>query len=197
MMAMFTPVFEIGLWNVWLFMSVFVLQMLVIMVADRRVMERSHVPKEARQNRTERLTGPIANLVWFVALGYSIFLPLRLGTIWFYVGCVVFVLGALLLAVATCNFIAATSDQLITKGAYKISRHPMYLATFLICLGGSIASVSFVFSLLSILMASCFHKEALLEERYCQKKHGRAYTEYLGKVPRWIGFPKQQIEKRE
>jgi protein-S-isoprenylcysteine O-methyltransferase Ste14 len=191
MMAMFVPAFEIGIWNVWLLMSVFILQMLVIMAAGRRVMERSHIPKEVKRNRIEKYTGAIANLVWFIALGYSIFLPLQLGTIWFYAGMIVFIIGTLLLTIATYNFIAAASDQPIKNGVYKFSRHPMYLATSLICLGSGIASVSIVFLTLSIIMILCFYKEALLEEMYCLNKYGDSYKEYISKVPRWIGIRKK------
>lgn len=187
---MFVPAFEIGVWNVWLFMSVFVLQMLVIMAVDKRVMERSHIPKEAKQSRTDKYTGPIANLVWLIALGYSLFIPLQLGTIWFYSGSIVFLIGTILLAISTYDFIAVASDQPIKTGAYKFSRHPMYLATFLICLGSSIASVSMILLALTIIMVLCFHKEALLEERYCLNKYGYQYKEYIDKVPRWIGIRK-------
>lgn len=194
---MFVPAFKIGIWNVWLFMSVFILQMLIIMAAGKRVWEKSHIPKEDRKNRINKDTGPMANLVWLIALGYSVFLPLQLGTLWFYVGSIIFIAGTLLLAIATFNFIAAPSDQPIKNGAYKLSRHPMYLATFLICLSSSIASVSFVFLLMTIIMAFCFHKEALLEESYCLSRYDKAYLEYLCEVPRWIGFPKKNIKKRK
>jgi protein-S-isoprenylcysteine O-methyltransferase Ste14 len=94
-------------------------------------------------------------------------LPFKIGAIWFYIGLSVFIIGLALMAIATFNFIATPVDQFVRKGAYKLSRHPMYLATFLICLGSGIATVSLLFILLSIIMASCFYQEALIEERYC------------------------------
>ena len=95
-----------------------------------------------------------------------------------------------MITIATCNFITTASDQLITKGIYKLSRHPMYVATFFICVGSGIASVSLLFILLSIIMAFCFYKEALIEERFCLDKYGSTYQEYLNRVPRYIGLPK-------
>lgn len=172
-------------------MSIFVLQMLVIMFARKSVSERSHVPKEVQRNRLERYTGIIAHISWLLALGYSIFLPLQVGTIWFYIGLFVFIFGLILMTMATIDFITAASEQLITKGAYRFSRHPIYLATFLICLGAGVASVSFFFISLSIIMAFCLNKEALIEERYCLDKYGRAYQEYLSNVSRWINLPER------
>ncbi len=187
----FKPIFKIGIWNAWIFMSIFVLQMLVILFAGKSVRERSHIPKEVKRNRLERYTGIIANIFWLLALGYSIFLPLQLGTVWFYIGLFVFIIGLILMTLATFNFMTAASDQLITEGVYRFSRHPMYLATFLICIGSGIASLSFLFIFISIIMVFCFHKEALIEERYCLDRYGSAYQEYLNNVPRWIGLPKR------
>jgi protein-S-isoprenylcysteine O-methyltransferase Ste14 len=172
-------------------MSVFILQMLVIMLVSKSVRERSHVPPEANKNRLERYTGIVASFIWFLALGYSIFLPFQLGTIWFYIGLFVFVIGLILITTATLDFITGDSEQLITTGAYRYLRHPVYLATFLICLGSGIASVSLLFIFLSMVLAFCFHREALIEERYCINKYGGAYQEYRNNVPRWIGLPKR------
>ena len=165
--------------------------MLAIMLIDKRAWKRSHIPVDARRNRLERYASTIGNLVWLLAMAYSVFLPLRVGTVWFYTGFFVFVIGLALMAIATYNFTATPPDRLITKGAYNISRHPMYLATFLICLGSGIAAVSLPFIFLSLVMAACFYQEALIEERYCLDRYGNAYKEYMNSTRRWIGVPKQ------
>lgn len=187
----FIPIFKIGVWNAWIFMSIFVLQMLLIIFARKSVSERSHVPKEVQRNRLERYTGITAHISWILALGYSIFLPFQLGTTWFYVGLFVFIFGLILMTMATIDFITADSEQLITNGAYSFSRHPIYLATFFICLGAGVASVSFLFMFLSIIMALCLRKEAFIEERHCLDKYGSVYQEYLKNVSRWINLPKR------
>jgi len=183
--------FKIGFWNGWLFMSVFILQMLVMMFGDKSVQQRTHIPPEARRNRSERNVSVIANLVWLIALIYAVFLPIQLNTLWFYIGLTVFVVGLIVLAAATMSFMTTPVDELITKGIYRVSRHPMYLSTFLICMGTGIATASRIFMLLSLLMAYCFRQEALIEERICLEQYGSDYQEYANSVPRWIGFPKQ------
>jgi len=172
-------------------MSVFLLQMLAIMFIDKRVRKRSHIPIEARLNKLERYAGIIGNLIWLLALGYSVFLPLQPGTTWFYIGLSVFIIGLTLLALATFNFVTTPIDQLITKGVYNFSRHPMYLATFFICLGSGIATISWLFIFFSIIMALCFYQEALIEERYCLNKFNNDYQEYINRTPRWIGIPQR------
>ncbi len=185
------PDLKIGLWNGWLFMSVFILQMLVMMLGDKNVQQRTHIPPEARRNKSEKNVSVIANLIWLVALVYSLFLPFQLTTIWFYVGLTVFVIGLLVLATATMSFMTTPVDELIAKGIYQVSRHPMYLSTFLICMGTGMGTASWIFMLLSVLMAYYFRQEALIEERICLEQYGNDYQEYTKRVPRWIGIPKQ------
>jgi protein-S-isoprenylcysteine O-methyltransferase Ste14 len=184
----FIPPLEIGIWNAWLFMGVFVLQMIAMFLADKRIREKSHVPDDARRKRSEKYAGIIGNIIWFLAMGLSLFLPLLIGTPWFYTGLFFFLIGLILIVAATFSFMTTSADQAITKGVYRLSRHPMYLATFFICLGSGTASGSGLFVLLVIIMAWCFHKEALVEERYCLENYGFSYQQYMERVPRWIGI---------
>ncbi len=85
------PAFKIGICNAWIFMSVFLIQMLAIMLINKQVMERSHVPNEARNTWFEKYISLIGNLVWLLAMIYSVFLPLEVGTTWFYIGLSVFI----------------------------------------------------------------------------------------------------------
>jgi protein-S-isoprenylcysteine O-methyltransferase Ste14 len=88
------------------------------------------------------------------------------------------------------NFITTPVDEIITKGIYRFSRHPMYLSTFFICLGTGLATASWVFTLLSLIIAFCFQQEALIEERICIGQYGDDYREYQARVPRWFGIPR-------
>jgi len=53
---------------------------------------------------------------------------------------------------------------------------------------------SWFFFILSIIMMLFFHREALIEEEYCQKIFGEEYKEYIKNTPRWIGFTKSEKE---
>jgi protein-S-isoprenylcysteine O-methyltransferase Ste14 len=185
------PALKIGLWNAWIFMSVFILQMLFIMSAGSSVRRRSHVPANAIRKRNEQLTALIANIVWLATLILSIFLPLKTGTVWFIAGFLLFLAGSALMALSTYNFIHTPINRLITAGAYKCSRNPMYLASVFICLGSGIAAGSWIFIILTAVMGICFHYEVLFEEQYCRAEYGDDYPEYFRRVPRWIGLPKR------
>jgi protein-S-isoprenylcysteine O-methyltransferase Ste14 len=182
---------KIGICNAWLFMSVFLLQMAAIYFLDKQAWERSHVPDETSRNTLERYAGVAGNIVWLVAMIYSVFLPFQLGTVWFYFGLIVFFTGLVLITVATFNFIDTPPQQIITNGAYKVSRHPMYLASFFICLGSGIAGKSWLFIFVSLVMGACFYLEALVEEKYCLGKYGSAYKNYMAITSRVLGISKK------
>ena len=189
------PAFEFGLWNAWIFMIVFLIQMSAIMFVDKKTWQRSHVPIEAKKNRYEKQVGIFANLFWLITMIYSIFLPLQLNSNLFYVGLIVFVIGIIILIRATYDFMKTKPNSVIKTGVYKISRHPMYLSTFIIGLSVSIVSISWFFLVLCFFMMFFFQKEALIEERYCQKIFGEEYERYIQHTSRWIGLSKSEVRK--
>jgi len=81
-------------------------------------------------------------------------------------------------------------NEPVSGGAYRYSRHPIYTALVLIFLGVSMASASWVFLLLTVLMAVLVSLSVADEERYCVEKYGDSYREYMDRTPRWIGIPK-------
>jgi len=189
------PAFEIGLWNAWIFMVVFIIQMFVIMFVDKKTWKKSHVPTEAKRNKYEKQVGEFANFFWLIAMIYSIFLPLKINTNLFNISLIVFVIGLVILIMATYDFITTKTNKIIKTGVYKFSRHPMYFATFIVALSVCIATISWLFLILTILMMFFFHKEALIEERYCLEIFGEEYKDYFQHTPRWIGLPKSGKKK--
>ena len=184
------PAFEIGLWNAWIFMISFLLQWLAVGIARKRVSQRTAHPDDMKRTKSDRIRGTAATIIWLIATIYSIFLPLQPGTVWFYIGLGVFLFGLIILTVATLNFATTPDGKPVTGGLYRYSRHPMYLAMFLIYIGTSFASVSWLFFLLTIATVVMIRLEAILEERHCLEKYADAYREYMSVTPRWIGIPK-------
>jgi len=142
-------------------------------------------------NKTERMINIFSNFVLgFALVIYSIFLPLQLGTAWFYVGLVLCVLGVITWTIAIVNIVDIPIGEPWGKGLYRFSRHPMTLAGFLILIGAGIASASWIFLLFSIIYIILSVILVIAEERFCLEKFGNAYREYTNKTPRWLGLPK-------
>ena len=189
-----TPVFEVGIWNAWIFMSIFILQMLAVALFGKGVWERSSLPSDFSKSKREAKAGIIGNAIWFLATVYSVFLPLQLGTNWFYAGLTIFIVGLMILTIATAYFATAPVGKPVIRGIYRFSRHPMYLSLFIIYIGTSIATVSWLFFLLGIANYIWIRTESLVEERYCLERYGNKYRKYMNKTPRWIGIPKAEAE---
>jgi protein-S-isoprenylcysteine O-methyltransferase Ste14 len=185
------PAFEIGLWNAWIFMIWPWIDMLSLRLVVKEVCQRaSGLPYEMKTNRAYKIVSYVSMVIDLMAITYSIFLPFQLGTIWFYAGLAIFLIGLAVLTVASVNFAATPMNVPVARGVYRYSRHPLYLASLLIYLSISIASASWVFLLILIVQLVSISIAAVGEEHYCLDKYGDAYREYMSKTPRWIGLPK-------
>lgn len=189
-MMSFRPAFEIGLWNAWLFLIWLVIQNIVIRLASKEIYQRAGHPSEMKTSCEHRIAGHISMPLWLSATVYSVFLPFQLGTAWFYIGLAVFLIGLSINLIATINFLTAPMNKPVTKGIYRYSRHPVYLAIFLIYLSIGLASASWIFLLVSAIWLILMRFAVSDEERYCLEKYGRAYSEYMNKTQRWIGLPR-------
>ena len=187
------PAFEIGIWNAWIFMIWPWVDTLAIRLVGLDVYRRaSGLPSEMKTNRQYRVVSYVSMVVDTMAVAYSIFLPLKLGTIWFYAGLAIFLTGLVVLTTATVDFARTPMDVPITKGIYHYSRHPLYLASMLIYFSVGIASASWVFLSIFVVQSVSIRIAAVEEEGFCLEKYGEAYREYIDKTPRWLGLSKSR-----
>ena len=186
------PAFQIGIWNAWIFMIWPWVDMLAVRLVGVDVYRRASGQPEMKTSRPYRIVSYVSMVIDTMAVAYSIFLPLKLGTGWFYAGLAIFLTGLVVLAAATFNFAKTPMDVPIAKGIYHYSRHPMYLASLLIYFSVGIASASWVFLLIFVVQSVSIRISVVEEERYCHEKYGDAYREYIDKTARWLGLPKSR-----
>ena len=187
------PEFELGLWNAWILMLSFFLMVIPLWVLDRlRGQKGSGRPDTWPLNETEKKLDRIALLISLTYFIYSVFLPLKLGTAWLYLGLLVYLFGCIFGFVAAANLNNTPLDRPATKGLYRISRNPVYLGMSLSFIGIGIACASWLWLLLGAvgLILQNFLLDA--EERWCLEKYGGAYREYMNRTPRWIGMAKSK-----
>jgi len=185
-----TPAFEIGVWNAWIFMIWLILQTLAVMLLSKESYKKASDPSELRSSPNYRIISNVSQLIWILGTIYSVFLPFQLGTIWFYIGLSIFLIGLFVLTFASLNFIATAVNEPITQGIYRYSRHPMYMAIFLIYLSVGIASASWVFLFILGIWLLLLSPATANEERYCLGRYGDTYNDYMKRTPRWIGLPR-------
>jgi protein-S-isoprenylcysteine O-methyltransferase Ste14 len=158
----------------------------------KKAMDRLYT--DISPNKTERRLRYIGYPVMLALLIYSVFLPLKLGTVWFYVGLFIYLLGVIFALITEVSFATTPLDKPVTKGAYRISRNPQDFSAFLIMIGMGIACASWLFLLFIMISIIVSNKGAKAEERFCLEKYGDAYRDYMDRTPRWIGIPKSEKE---
>ncbi|UCH36923.1 MAG: isoprenylcysteine carboxylmethyltransferase family protein [Candidatus Bathyarchaeota archaeon] len=184
------PEFELGVWNAWILILSYLLSFLVRYIFYRRkgqdVFSRPSTPP---LNEKEKKSHKILQLFSLASGIYSFFLPLKLGTVWFYIGLFVYLLGMIINIIAGTTFMNTPMDRPATEGLYRISRNPIYLSTFLIDIGIGNAGASWIYLLYVMIEIILQNITVGAEERWCLEKYGDSYREYLKRTPRWLGIP--------
>ncbi|MBN1274192.1 MAG: isoprenylcysteine carboxylmethyltransferase family protein [Candidatus Aminicenantes bacterium] len=178
------PAFEIGVWNAWIPTTLLFLFIMLSRFFPKDIGKRITPAKEDGETRKVMLA------VFFIMIIYSIFLPLKIGSIWFYAGLAVYILGFIISFAAIFSIAATKPGEPFTTGMYRYSRHPIALGTILPMVGAGLASTSWLFLLFSVFLMVTSHLSAIAEERATTKKFGDVYEKYIARTPRWLGLPK-------
>ena len=181
------PAFEIGVWNAW----VIIVYSLILAFLPSLIFNKDNLDSPTPQNKTEKRY----RLPWFILYMltaiYSIFLPFKLGTVCFYIGLPICLLGLIPFTITSMNFgRTRLLNEPATKGAYRYSRHPMYISMFLMFLGTGVASASWIVILFAVISMILWVPLAISEEEFCLELYGDSYREYINRTPRWVGMPK-------
>jgi protein-S-isoprenylcysteine O-methyltransferase Ste14 len=115
---------------------------------------------------------------------------------WSFAGLVPFVLGVILNLIADADLKRSgttvkpfeDSSSLVTTGAYRICRNPMYLGFALILIGLALLIGSATpFVIVPVFIALVEVTFIRVEERMLEERFGDVWRSYAARVPRWIG----------
>ena len=189
------PAFEIGIWNAWILMIVLYAAAFVPLFMNNDVAEKriEGEPEGSEQNKVSRIVHIVTHVIIMpFTLLYSIFLPLQLGTWWFYAGLLIYLIGIVFVLMSSISFSTEPLDEPLSNGVYAISRHPGYFGFFLAYLGIGITCASWVFMLCALVWIVAWHFGVVEEERILSEKYGESYRQYMNRTPRWIGFSRSR-----
>ena len=190
------PAFELGLWNAW----ILIIPLIIYWFSDIKFLfskRMSETPSLKR--RKDKIISQILVIAMFVSFFYSIFVPLKLGTIWLFIGLLIFLIGMVFVTLAMIGFATTPIDKPVTKGIYRYSRNPMFIGFFLIYFGIAIACISWIYMVLTILFILIMFYFSPFEEAITLGKYGKPFKEYKGScVPRicdnsWFIIPQQYV----
>jgi len=178
------PAFEIGVWNAW------ILAIVLLLPAYIPILTLKDFNKKMGQSEHYGKIETFMTIFFFILMICSIFLPLKLGTVWFYTGLFIYLLGLIIVTIAIVNAASTPLGKPFTKGVYRYSRNPMYLSQIIVFVGIAIASASWFYLLLSAILIVLTYLLVAIEERVTLDKLGETYRQYMYRTPRWLGIPK-------
>ncbi len=176
---------SIGLWNAWLpflFYTVFTMVSAFLLSKEgfKRGGDRSWLTKK------ETLIMTINGLSFYGTLIVGIWIPLQMGTNLFYIGLGIYIIGIILSVWVGVSFLKAPPEKLITKGAYKFSRNPIYMVNILIACSIVLMSASWILVIMLVIYLVFNHLAILAEERFCSETYGEDFEAYKKKVRRYL-----------
>jgi protein-S-isoprenylcysteine O-methyltransferase Ste14 len=178
-----TPPFEIGVLNLWICIALTFLLPIVInpftKTSGKRTRSTLSLPQMSAGEKVIYYTWIGVQLLTYL---YSIFVPFALGSVWFYLGMIIFISGMVMMGFKTHAFRTSPADQLITSGIYKISRNPEYFALFLCYLGMGLAGLAWPLLVLAGAHFLLYQITANYEERTCARLWPDKFAEYKRKV---------------
>ena len=183
------PAFEIGLWNAWLL----TVWLVLLPILSNFFIKDNDTSKKLRTSvpvKFEKALNIMSMLVVIFGFIYSFFLPIKYGTIWFYIGGIFFSIGFILNISVIVSLRNVSADKHFDKGPYRFSRHPGYVSMIFIFLSVIIISFSWVFIILLAILLIHLVIVVPAEEKFCIEKYGKDYRDYMKRTPRWIGIPK-------
>jgi protein-S-isoprenylcysteine O-methyltransferase Ste14 len=178
------PAFEVGIWNAW------ILAVVLLLPAYIPILTLKDFSKKMGQGEHYGKIETFMVALVIILMICSIFLPLKLGTAWLYTGLVIYLLGLIIVTITIVNVASTPLGKPFTKGVYRYSRNPGYLAQIIVFVGIGIASASWFYLLLSVILVVLTHLLVAIEEGITLDKLGDAYRKYMDRTPRWIGIPK-------
>jgi protein-S-isoprenylcysteine O-methyltransferase Ste14 len=182
-----TPELDFGLWTAWWYTAAFGLTNLFLISIFPRMSARRLFRIPAFESWRERIVSYMSIFVFARALMvFAVFVPLRLNTIWFWIGTVVFFGCLVLHTVAMFDFAAAPSDEPVVTGAYRITRHPMQHVAVVMWLGVGVATLSWVICLVCLLQPFLSYPFLQAQERSCLEAYGERYRGYMQQAPRYF-----------
>ena len=86
------------------------------------------------------------------------------------------------------NFAFENTSTLVTIGAYRYIRHPLYASLLILGAGAWLKEISLPSTILFAIEVVCLYVTALLEENENQARFGQSYAAYMQKTRMFIPF---------
>jgi protein-S-isoprenylcysteine O-methyltransferase Ste14 len=169
-------------------------------VPEYQIIRRAGKTSDQQDAKSKQVIMIGSGLTFPAAVAFGFFGPLRIVShrlAWFYAGIAILVLGSLLRrhcwrmlgSSFTGNVEARAGQEVVTRGAYSILRHPSYTAALLVNVGVGIAFGSWAAAILAAVVSLVVYSYRMqVEERALVGAIGAPYEEFMRTRKRIIPF---------
>ena len=181
------PTLEIGWLNGWILVClIYLIFGILLMAFPKDVVARLYDYDKSGWSKTQRAFEVIHKLVKLLCLVLIIFTPLKIGANIFILGIFLFALGLAGFIAALLNFKNTSLNLPVTRGLYRISRHPQALMLFIMSIGFCMTVGSWLVLFILVIAGFFGHFRTLAEEKACLERYGDSYRNYMKLVPRYF-----------
>jgi len=181
------PTLKIGWLNGWILLClVYSIFGILLMAFPKDVVSRLYDYDRSGWSKTQKVIYVIGKLLALLCLVLIIFTPLKIRANIFIPGIILFAFGLVGFIIALFNFKNTLLDQPVTRGLYRISRHPQILMLFIMSIGICITIGSWLVLFIVIISSLFLHYRDLAEEKACLERYGDSYRAYMKLVPRYF-----------
>jgi len=179
------PDLEIGWRNGWILLAFeFLIQGSLLLTFPKDVVSRLFDRSGWNvKQRVFLIAGKVFSLACLILI---VLTPLKVNSSVFIAGLVLYAIGIVGLVVAMLNYKDTPLNQPVTKGVYKISRHPQIVAQFIIIFGICVAIGSWPALFMLLVSKVLQHFGILAEEEACLSRYGESYRIYMEQVTRYL-----------
>ena len=177
---------NIGLWNAWIGGVIPLLSHMLIYFIDKKSWKR--LGDMSWYTPADKIAAYASMIMMYGMILFSVWVPLKTGTVWFYSGIVLFCISYICYVVSYRNYATTPLDEAIVKGLYRFSRNPLYFFYSLMMLSLCVMSASLYLFLIWIVYNISVHFIVLGEEKYCLTTYGYQYRVYMKNSPRYFLF---------
>ncbi len=180
----FVPELSLSLTNAWIGAALPFFTVILVLMTNLEAAKRAG--DISWQPTAEKILSVFRYLLMFGITVYSFWVPIIFSSIWFYFGLLFWTVGFVCMVLSVITFVKTPMGKPVLKGFYKISRNPWYFFYGLLLFGVFLATQSISILVLVVLLNVVEYFVILSEERYLLRQYGKAYEDYLKKVPRYF-----------
>jgi len=182
-----TPELDFGLWTAWWYSAAFGITNLFLIFVYPRVPAKRLFRMPTFGSRRERIVSYIS--IFMFARGlmvFAVFVPVKLHTVWLWVGTMVFLVCLAVHTVAMFDFAVTPENEPVVTGVYRITRHPMQHTAVVMWFGVGVATLSWVICLACLVQPFLSYPFLRAQERACVDAYGERYLEFMERTPRYF-----------